>query len=220
VLLSFTLVLLLHVPRGADAAEQTGGSARPSRRLYESVWGRANVAGAGQTTVLARGAFFIFSISLARLYAHRAVLMEKGSPVSRNLLKPGRQFPRAPLPSFRPRTPMTPTSPSTRFGRHTPPVLAHRLNPPQVGRRDLSSRACRGISSVCRGGRRLMSVPSHPPAGVPRPLVFPAVIEAGCFSPLFFLFFGSWTLSPTADLTICNWRRTANPRSRHRHGSA
>jgi len=41
-----------------------------------------------KTTVWLAALFFIFSISLARLYSHRASLMEKGSPVQQELLKP------------------------------------------------------------------------------------------------------------------------------------
>jgi len=41
-----------------------------------------------KATVWAAIFFFILSISLARLYSHRATLMEKGSPVQQELLKP------------------------------------------------------------------------------------------------------------------------------------
>jgi len=41
-----------------------------------------------KTTVILAALFFILSISLARLYSHRASLMEKGSPLQQELMKP------------------------------------------------------------------------------------------------------------------------------------
>jgi preprotein translocase subunit SecG len=41
-----------------------------------------------KTTVVLAALFFILSISLARLYSHRATLMEKGSPLQQELMKP------------------------------------------------------------------------------------------------------------------------------------
>ena len=54
----------------------------------ESVWGAQTSNVLVKATVWAAILFFILSISLARLYSHRATLMGKGSAVQQELLAP------------------------------------------------------------------------------------------------------------------------------------
>ena len=69
-------------------SKQEGLGAAFGGGFTESVWGAQTSQVLVKATVWAAVLFFILSISLARLYSHRATLMEKGSPVQQELLKP------------------------------------------------------------------------------------------------------------------------------------
>jgi preprotein translocase subunit SecG len=69
-------------------SKQEGLGAAFGGGFTESVWGAQTSNVLVKATVWAAIFFFILSISLARLYSHRATLMEKGSPVQQELLKP------------------------------------------------------------------------------------------------------------------------------------
>ena len=70
-------------------SKQEGLGAAFGGGFTESVWGAQTSQVLVKATVWAALFFFILSISLARLYSHRATLMEKGSAVQQELLKPG-----------------------------------------------------------------------------------------------------------------------------------
>jgi preprotein translocase subunit SecG len=66
-----------------------------------------------KATVWAAALFFILSISLARLYAHRATLIEHGSPVQQELAKPMAPAATNTAPTAAPAVPAaTPTTPA------------------------------------------------------------------------------------------------------------
>jgi preprotein translocase subunit SecG len=69
-------------------SKQEGLGAAFGGGFTESVWGAQTSSVLVKATVWAAIFFFMLSISLARLYSHRATLMEKGSPVQQELLKP------------------------------------------------------------------------------------------------------------------------------------
>jgi preprotein translocase subunit SecG len=96
-------------------SKQEGLGAAFGGGFTESVWGAQTSQVLVKATVWAAILFFILSISLARLYSHRATLMEKGSAVQQELLKPVAPVTPnpAPAPAKTPAipttTPMTPT---------------------------------------------------------------------------------------------------------------
>jgi len=69
-------------------SKQEGLGAAFGGGFTESVWGAQTSQVLVKATVWLAALFFILSISLARLYTHRASLLEKGSPVQQELLKP------------------------------------------------------------------------------------------------------------------------------------
>jgi preprotein translocase subunit SecG len=69
-------------------SKQEGLGAAFGGGFTESVWGAQTSNVLVKATVWAAIIFFMLSISLARLYSHRATLMEKGSPVQQELLRP------------------------------------------------------------------------------------------------------------------------------------
>jgi preprotein translocase subunit SecG len=69
-------------------SKQEGLGAAFGGGFTESVWGAQTSQVLVKATVWAAIFFFILSISLARLYSVRATLMEKGSAVQQELLKP------------------------------------------------------------------------------------------------------------------------------------
>ncbi len=89
-------------------SKQEGLGAAFGGGFTESVWGAQTSQVLVKATVWAAIFFFILSISLARLYSHRATLMEKGSAVQQELLNPV-----APAPKSAPAAPATaPTTPA------------------------------------------------------------------------------------------------------------
>jgi len=68
-------------------SKQEGLGAAFGGGFTESVWGAQTSNVLVKATVWAAIFFFILSISLARLYSHRAAMMEEGSPVQQELLK-------------------------------------------------------------------------------------------------------------------------------------
>jgi preprotein translocase subunit SecG len=68
-------------------SKQEGLGAAFGGGLTESVWGAQTSNVLVKGTVWMAAIFFILSISLARLYTHRASLMEKVSPVQEELMK-------------------------------------------------------------------------------------------------------------------------------------
>ena len=69
-------------------SKQEGLGAAFGGGFTESVWGAQTSQVLVKATVWAAIFFFILSITLARLYSHRATLLEEGSPVQQELLKP------------------------------------------------------------------------------------------------------------------------------------
>jgi preprotein translocase subunit SecG len=69
-------------------SKQEGLGAAFGGGFTESVWGAQTSQVLVKATVWLAALFFITSISLARLYSHRASLMEKGSPLQQELMKP------------------------------------------------------------------------------------------------------------------------------------
>jgi len=69
-------------------SKQEGLGAAFGGGFTESVWGAQTSQVLVKATVGATILFFILSISLARLDSHRAVLMDEGSAVQQQLLKP------------------------------------------------------------------------------------------------------------------------------------
>jgi len=92
-------------------SKQEGLGAAFGGGFTESVWGAQTSQVLVKATVWAAIFFFILSISLARLYSHRAAMMEKGSPVQQLLEKP--VAPLTPTPVTTPAVPATtPTAPA------------------------------------------------------------------------------------------------------------
>jgi len=89
-------------------SKQEGLGAAFGGGFTESVWGAQTSQVLVKATVWAAIIFFSLSILLARLYSNRAALMEKGSPVQQELLKP--VAPATPAPTAAPAT--TPTTPA------------------------------------------------------------------------------------------------------------
>jgi preprotein translocase subunit SecG len=69
-------------------SKQEGLGAAFGGGFTESVWGAQTSQVLVKATVYAAIIFFVLSITLARLYSHRATLMDKGSPVQQMLEKP------------------------------------------------------------------------------------------------------------------------------------
>jgi preprotein translocase subunit SecG len=69
-------------------SKQEGLGAAFGGGFTESIWGAQTSNVLVKATVWAAVVFFIVSVSLARLYSHRATLLEKGSPVQQLLSKP------------------------------------------------------------------------------------------------------------------------------------
>jgi preprotein translocase subunit SecG len=92
-------------------SKQEGLGAAFGGGFTESVWGAQTSQVLVKATVWAAIFFFILSISLARLYSHRAAMIEKGSPVQQMLEKP--VAPPTPAPTATPAVPATtPTAPT------------------------------------------------------------------------------------------------------------
>ena len=90
ILLVFFVIdcLLMGLVIMMQRSKQEGLGAAFGGGFTESVWGAQTSQVLVKATVWAALFFFILSISLARLYSHRATLMEQGSPVQQELLKP------------------------------------------------------------------------------------------------------------------------------------
>ena len=69
-------------------SKQEGLGAAFGGGFTESVWGAQTSNVLVKATVYAAVLFFCLSITLARLYSHRAAILEQGSPVQQELLKP------------------------------------------------------------------------------------------------------------------------------------
>ena len=98
-------------------SKQEGLGAAFGGGFTESVWGAQTSQVLVKATVWLAALFFLFSISLARLYSIRASVLEKGSPVQLELLKPvapavTNAAPAAATPAL-PATSTTPLSPAT-----------------------------------------------------------------------------------------------------------
>jgi preprotein translocase subunit SecG len=94
-------------------SKQEGLGAAFGGGFTESVWGAQTSSVLVKATVWAAIFFFMLSISLARLYSHRATLMEKGSPVQQELLKPVAPATTNAAPTAAPAIPATtPTAPA------------------------------------------------------------------------------------------------------------
>jgi len=92
-------------------SKQEGLGAAFGGGFTESIWGAQTSNVLVKATCVAAIIFFILSISLARLYSHRATLMEEGSPVQQLLEKPN--APATPANSAAPAaTPTTPAQPA------------------------------------------------------------------------------------------------------------
>jgi len=91
-------------------SKQEGLGAAFGGGFTESVWGAQTSQVLVKATVWAAILFFVLSISLARLYSVRASLMEEGSPVQQELLKPvAPATPAAPATTPSALTPVAPT---------------------------------------------------------------------------------------------------------------
>jgi preprotein translocase subunit SecG len=91
-------------------SKQEGLGAAFGGGFTESVWGAQTSQVLVKATVYAAIIFFILSISLARLYAHRNALTEKGSAVQQELLKPVAPATSTAAPAVAPTTPASPAS--------------------------------------------------------------------------------------------------------------
>jgi len=89
-------------------SKQEGLGAAFGGGFTESVWGAQTSQVLVKATVWAAIFFFILSIALARLYSHRATLMEKGSPVQQELLKPVAPATATPAPTATAPAPVAP----------------------------------------------------------------------------------------------------------------
>ena len=120
-------------------SKQEGLGAAFGGGFTESIWGAQTSNVLVKDTVWAAIFFFILSISLARLYSHRATLMEKGSPVQQLLQQPVAPaapavLPHAPTnsagqPVVPTATPMTP-APIAPAPASTSPAPVAPANPP------------------------------------------------------------------------------------------
>jgi preprotein translocase subunit SecG len=68
-------------------SKQEGLGAAFGGGMMTDIMGTGTSAFLVKTTVWLAALFFLLSISLARLYSHRAAIMEKGSPVQQELMK-------------------------------------------------------------------------------------------------------------------------------------
>ena len=95
-------------------SKQEGLGAAFGGGFTESVWGAQTSNVLVKATVWAAILFFILSIAPARLYSHRNTLMEQGSPVQQELLKPVAPATATPAPAATPAVPATtPPAPVT-----------------------------------------------------------------------------------------------------------
>jgi preprotein translocase subunit SecG len=69
-------------------SKQEGLGAAFGGGFTESVWGAQTSNVLVKATVILAAGFFIISISLAKLYSIRAAVLEKGSPLQQELMKP------------------------------------------------------------------------------------------------------------------------------------
>src|SRR5471032_2604715 len=94
-------------------SKQEGLGAAFGGGFTESMWGAQTSNVLVKATVWAAIIFFSLSITLARLYSHRATLLEKGSPVQQLLEKPVAPATATPAPTTTPAVPATsPTAPA------------------------------------------------------------------------------------------------------------
>ena len=92
-------------------SKQEGLGAAFGGGITEQMWGAQTSQVLVKATVWAAIFFFILSISLARLYSHRATLIEKGSAVQQELLKPVAPV-KPGLPAIVPPTPTSSAAPA------------------------------------------------------------------------------------------------------------
>ena len=112
-------------------SKQEGLGAAFGGGFTESVWGAQTSQVLVKATVGATILFFILSILLARLDSHRAVLMDEGSSLQQQLLKPV-----APMSPAKPAaigTPLvkTTTSPTNSLGQPVVPTATPMSSPAQ-----------------------------------------------------------------------------------------
>jgi preprotein translocase subunit SecG len=107
-------------------SKQEGLGAAFGGGLMDTTFGAQTSQVLVKATVWAAIFFFILSIALARLYSHRATLMEKGSPVQQELLKPVAPVPTNTAPAA------TPTASATTPATPAPvaPAPANASTPP------------------------------------------------------------------------------------------
>ena len=86
-------------------SKQEGLGAAFGGGFTESVWGAQTSQVLVKATVWLAALFFVLSISLARLYSHRASLEKEISPLQQQLLQP--------VAPVKPATATTPAAPST-----------------------------------------------------------------------------------------------------------
>ena len=96
-------------------SKQEGLGAAFGGGFTESVWGAQTSQVLVKGTVYAAIIFFVLSITLARLYSHRASLTQEGSAVQQELLKPG-------IPASTNAAPVTPPAPNA--GTTVPTTVA------------------------------------------------------------------------------------------------
>lgn len=101
--------------------KQEGLGAAFGGGLMDSTFGAQTSNVLVKTTVVLAAFFFILSISLARLYTHRATMIEKGSVLQQELLKP--VAPAAPAPTTTAPAPNA-SAPTTTPLTATPPAPA------------------------------------------------------------------------------------------------
>ena len=106
-------------------SKQEGLGAAFGGGFTESMWGAQTSNVLVKATVWAAIIFFSLSITLARLYSHRATLLEKGSPVQQLLEKPVAPATATPAPTTTPAVPATsPTAPANASTQPAPSTSA------------------------------------------------------------------------------------------------
>jgi preprotein translocase subunit SecG len=111
-------------------SKQEGLGAAFGGGFTESMWGAQTSNVLVKATVWAAIIFFSLSITLARLYSHRATLLEKGSPVQQLLEKPvapatATPATATPAPTTTPAVPATsPTAPANASTQPAPSTSA------------------------------------------------------------------------------------------------
>jgi len=102
-------------------SKQEGLGAAFGGGMMQDVMGTGTSAFLVRTTVILAALFFILSISLARLYSHKASLSQKGSPLQQQLMQPTAPSSSAsPAPTTT--TPATPSSSASPAPTTTTPV--------------------------------------------------------------------------------------------------